>query len=92
MASLMLRALPGLSGALGGLGGAVGRAGGMFSGLFHSVGGVFKGVFKGLGSVGGALSGAAAFTGKAFDFMSSPLFMMAVVIGGGLIAYTVMTR
>ena len=73
-------AIPGLSGGGGGIFGALG---GVFKGITKSVGGIFSGLTGALGNILGIFStGAAA---NAFSFLSSPVFLILLVAGGGYI-------
>ena len=78
--------LRGLTGAIPGLtggGGLFSAVGGIFKGVTKSIGGIFSGLTGALGNILGIFStGAAA---NAFSFLSSPVFLIILVAGGGYI-------
>ena len=78
--------LRGLTGAIPGItggGGLFSAVGGIFTGVTKSIGGIFSGLTGALGNILGIFStGAAA---NAFSFLSSPVFIILLVAGGGYI-------
>ena len=81
--AFLLRGLTGAIPGLAGGGGIFSAVGGIFKGLTKGVGGIFSGLTSALGSVLGIFStGAAA---NAFSFLSSPVFIILLVAGGGYI-------
>ena len=78
--------LRGLTGAIPGLtggGGLFSAVGGIFKGLTKSIGGLFSGLTGALGNILGIFTTGAA--GSAFNFLTSPVFIILLVAGGGYI-------
>jgi hypothetical protein len=81
--AFLLRGLTGAIPGLAGGGGIFSAVGGIFKGLTKSVGGIFSGLTSALGNILGVFTtGAAA---NAVSFLSSPIFIILLVAGGGYI-------
>ena len=87
--AFFLRGLAGRSGILG----AVGDAS---AGLVNGVTGTFSSLFGALGGsvrkVAGAAGAVASGLGGMFSFLTSPVFLIGVVLVGGGVAYMTLTR
>ena len=81
--AFLLRGLTGAIPGIAGGGGIFSAVGGIFKGVTKSIGGIFSGLTGALGNILGVFTtGAAA---NAFSFLSSPVFIILLVAGGGYI-------
>ena len=93
MASAALRIFPALLG--GGGRGLAGAGRGLLGGVTKTLGGIGRGLksavsglFGGASRAAGAAANLASGVGGALKFMTSPVFLVGMVIVGGVVMYT----
>ena len=81
--AFLLRGLTGAIPGIAGGGGLFSAVGGIFKGVTKSVGGIFSGLTGALGNILGVFTAGAG--ASAFNFPTSPVFLILLVAGGGYI-------
>ena len=81
--AFLLRGITGAIPGIAGGGGLFSAVGGIFKGVTKSVGGIFSGLTGALGNILGVFT--AGVGANAFSFLTSPVFLILLVAGGGYI-------
>ena len=81
--AFLLRGLAGAIPGIAGGGGIFSAVGGIFKGVTKSIGGIFSGLTGALGNILGVFTAGAG--ASAFNFLTSPVFIILLVAGGGYI-------